>query len=98
MVEAHDLLSAMYMRAGQYGKAIEECRLVLKYSPDDQSAMYHLLIALRHDGTDKHDEEIASLASRLADAKRSGMKEETDRKRFKLVEQPPASSEPAMQN
>ena len=33
MVEAHDLLSAMYMRAGQYGKAIEECRLVLNTRP-----------------------------------------------------------------
>ena len=93
MVEAHDLLGAMYMRAGQYGKAIGECRLVLKYSPADQSAMYHLLIALRHDGANKHDGEIASLASRLADAKTSGMKEETDRKRFKLVEQQPKFTE-----
>ena len=98
MAEAHDLLGAMYMRAGQYGKAIEECRLVLKHAPADQSAMYHLLIALRHDGSNKHSEEIASLASRLGDATRSGMKEETDRKRFKLVEQPPAPIEHATEN
>jgi hypothetical protein len=60
--------------------------------------MYHLLIALRHDGSNKHSEEIASLASRLGDATRSGMKEETDRKRFKLVEQPPAPIEHATEN
>jgi tetratricopeptide (TPR) repeat protein len=98
MVEAHDLLGTMYTRIGQYGKAIEECRFVLKHAPADESAMYHLLIALRHDGTNKHDEEIASLASRLSDAKKTRMKEETDHKRFKLVEQPSAPTEPANQN
>lgn len=87
MVDAHNLLGSLYTRSGQYERAVAECRLALKYAPNDQGAMYHLLIALRHEGAAQHKEEIASLASQLANVQRSGMKEETERKRFRIVEQ-----------
>jgi tetratricopeptide (TPR) repeat protein len=87
MVEAHNLLGSIYARTSQYYKAIEECRLVLRLAPSDQSAMYHLLMALRHEKSAEHTEEINSLATQLAEIHRSGLKEEADRKRFKLVEE-----------
>ena len=87
MVEAHDLLAGLYARAGQNAKAIEQCRLALAYQPDDQSALYHLLIALRHDETGNHTDEIKALVARVSELKKSSLQQETDRKRFRIVEQ-----------
>jgi tetratricopeptide (TPR) repeat protein len=90
MVEAHDLLAGIYARTGQNEKAIEECRLSLKYQNDDQTAMYHLLIALRHDPAGNHQDEVESLVARISELKKSSRNEETQRKKFKIVEQSPA--------
>jgi tetratricopeptide (TPR) repeat protein len=94
MVEGYDLLAAMYARSGQNDKAIEQCRLALQYQPDDQPAMYHLLIALRHASGGRHDDEVASLVTRLSELKKSSLNEENQRKRFKIVEQPSVSNNP----
>jgi hypothetical protein len=72
------------MSSGQYDMAIELCRLALSYSPDDRTAIYHLIVALRHSGQDAHREEIQALAKRLSDLQQSSLKKETDMKRFKL--------------
>jgi|CZKL01.1.fsa_nt_gi tetratricopeptide (TPR) repeat protein len=89
MVEAHDLLSSIYARSGHNDKAIEECRLALHDQPNDQVAMYHLLIALRHAGGTDHSGEIESLVARLSELKKSSRSEESQHKRFKIVEQEP---------
>jgi tetratricopeptide (TPR) repeat protein len=86
MVEARDLLANMYTRDGQYDRAIEQCRLALKDDPSDQSAMYHLIIALRHSGPEGQ-REIQALVKQLSDLKQTSRKLETERKRFQLVEQ-----------
>jgi tetratricopeptide (TPR) repeat protein len=84
LTKARDLLASIYMSSGQYDMAIEQCRLALSYSPDDRTAIYHLIVALRHSGQDAHREEIQALAKRLSDLQQSSLKKETDMKRFKL--------------
>jgi tetratricopeptide (TPR) repeat protein len=92
MAEAHDLLAGIYARTGQNEKAIEECRLALKFQDDDQTAMYHLLIALRHDPGGNHDDEVKTLVTHLSALKKSSRNEETQRKKFKIVEQSPSTA------
>jgi tetratricopeptide (TPR) repeat protein len=89
LVEARDLLASMYTRSGQYNLAIEQCRLALQYSPSHQAAIYHLIVALRHSGQSGQRDEIHTLVKRLSDLQQASRQEETDRKRFKLVEQQP---------
>jgi tetratricopeptide (TPR) repeat protein len=89
LAEARDLLAGMYIRSGQYNLAIEQCRLALRYSPSDQTSIYHLIVALRHSGQSGQRAEIQTLVKRLSDLQQASRQAETDRKRFKLVEQEP---------
>ncbi len=89
LVEARDLLATMYTRSGHYDLAIEQCRLALQYAPSDQSAMYQLIIALRHTGQSGRSDEIQALVKRLSDLQQASLQQETDRKRYRLVEQQP---------
>jgi tetratricopeptide (TPR) repeat protein len=91
LVGARDVLASMYMRSGQYNLAIEQCRLVLKYSPSDESAAYHLVVALRHSGQGNSDE-MKALVKRLSVMHQESLKKETDRKRYRLIEQEPPPS------
>jgi tetratricopeptide (TPR) repeat protein len=86
MVEARDLLAEMYIRSEKYGLAIAQCRLALKDAPSDQSAIYHLIIALRHSG-EEGQREVPSLVKQLSDLKQTARQLETEKKRFQLVEQ-----------
>ena len=47
---AHDLLAKLYLQAGQNREAIEESRKALSIDPKDQTAVYHLIQALRKTG------------------------------------------------
>ena len=81
------------MRAGQYDKAIEQCQAALKLDPNDESATFHLMISLRHTG--KKDE-LQPLVKRLADLHQQSLKNETDRKKYRLEinkEPAPAATE-----
>jgi tetratricopeptide (TPR) repeat protein len=91
LVTAHDTLASIYVHARQYNLAIEQCHQALKYSPSDESAAYHLLIALRNSGQ-SDSPEIKALVKQLSEMHQASMKKESDRKRFRLVEQdaPPA--------
>lgn len=82
LADAHDLLASMHMSAGEYEKAVQECRLALQISPADESATYHLMISLRHTG---EKNELPALVKRLAELHQQSLKKETDRKRFRLV-------------
>jgi tetratricopeptide (TPR) repeat protein len=79
---AHDLLAKYYLDAGQNELAAQECRLVLQQSPSDQSALYHLVMALRKSG---NRAEIPDLLKRLAKARQEATKQEGERNRYKLV-------------
>jgi tetratricopeptide (TPR) repeat protein len=91
MTEARDLLADIYIHSERYKLAIEQCRLALKESPSDQSAIYHLIIALRHSSPEEQSE-VPALVKQLSELKQSARQLEGEKKRFQLVEQksPPA--------
>jgi tetratricopeptide (TPR) repeat protein len=84
LVEAHNELASMYGRLKQYDLAIKECRTALQYDPSNETAMYHLLISLRRSG--QTTDELQPLVKRLAELHRESLRQETDRKKFRLIE------------
>lgn len=92
LVGAHDVLAKLYIQAGQNGLAIEQCRKALKLDPKDQTALYHLIQALRKSG---RTEDIPNLLKQLADLRMDATKKEAEHNRYKLVEnKSPASEKP----
>jgi tetratricopeptide (TPR) repeat protein len=87
LVDARDLLAGLYTRSGKYDLAIEQCRLALQSEPTDESALYHLIIALRHAKGEDHTEELKTLVNQLSELQKSSLQQDTDKKRFKLVEE-----------
>jgi tetratricopeptide (TPR) repeat protein len=88
-VEARDLLASLYFASGQYRLAIEQSQVALQYAPSDQSAMYHLIMALRHSGQSGERDKIQALVKRLSETQQASRQRDASRKRFKLVEQQP---------
>jgi len=62
---------------------------VLEKSPSDQSALYHLVIALRKTN---NQAEIPDLLKRLAKARQDATRQEGERNRYKLVAAPSSAS------
>lgn len=85
LTAAHNLLAKYYLDAGENALAAQECRMVLQQSPSDQSALYHLVIALRKSGKQA---EIPDLLKKLAKARQESTKQEGERNRYKLVVAP----------
>ena len=80
---AHDLLAKLYLQAGQNREAIEESRKSLSIDPKDQTAVYHLIQALRKTS---NKTELPELLRRLAELRREATKQEEQRNRYKLIE------------
>jgi tetratricopeptide (TPR) repeat protein len=80
---ARGVLAKLYLKIGQYPEAAAQCRKALEIDPDDQSAVYHLIQALRK--TDKKSE-IPDLLKRLASLRQQATNEEREQYRYKLVE------------
>jgi len=89
---AHDLLGKLYLQAGQNQQAISQCRKALNISPKDQTALYHLIQALRKTG-DKA--ELPGLLKRLAQLRQEATKQEEQRSRYKLIVGNSPAIEPA---
>jgi tetratricopeptide (TPR) repeat protein len=87
---ARDLLAKLYLQSGENQAAIEQSRKALDIDPKDQTALYHLIQALRKDG---QDAEVPDLLKRLAALRMEGTKEENERNRYKLVEEQSPSME-----
>lgn len=81
LADAHDLLANIYMTEEQYQLAVEQSRIALQHDPTDETAAYHLVIALRHTG---QKDELPALVKRLSQLHQDALKKETDRKRFRL--------------
>jgi tetratricopeptide (TPR) repeat protein len=83
LVGAHDVLATLYLQSGETEAAIKECRDALQGDPKDQTALYHLIVALR-----KADRkaEIPDLLKRLAEARQDATKQEAEQNRYKLVD------------
>jgi tetratricopeptide (TPR) repeat protein len=77
------VLAKLYLQAGNYPEAVEQCRKALAQDPKDQTALYHLIQALRKSG-DKA--EIPDLLKRLAELRKQTTHEESQRNQYKLVE------------
>ncbi len=81
---ARTVLAKLYLQAGSYREAAEECRKALAQDPKDQTALYHLIQALRKIG-DK--DQIPDLLKRLAQLRRQSSHAESQRSQYKLVEE-----------
>jgi tetratricopeptide (TPR) repeat protein len=82
---AHNVLGKLYLQSGQNALAIKECRAALQGNPADQTALYHLIVALRKTNDQG---EIPDLLKRLAKARQDATREEADHNRYKLVVSP----------
>ncbi len=80
---ARGVLGKLYMQAGQYPEAVEQCREALKSDSKDQTALYRLIQALRKTG---QNSEIPGLLKMLAQLREQATKEERERYRYKLIE------------
>jgi len=80
---AHGVLAKLYLQSGEYAEAATQCRKALESDPKDQTALYHLIQALRKSGKN-HD--IPDLLKRLASLRQEATKEEREQYRYKLVE------------
>lgn len=92
LAPARSVLAKLYMDAGQYQQAADQCRKALEIDPKDQTALYRLIQALRKTG---NKAEIPDLLKRLAALREQQTKEERERYRYKLVEEDHAPSPPA---
>ena len=52
---ARGVLAKLYLQAGQYSEAADQCRKALEIDPKDQTALYHLIQALRKTGKKARD-------------------------------------------
>ncbi len=82
LTPAHNVLSKYYLDSGKYAEAAQECRKVLEQNPTDQSALYHLVLALRKTN---QPAEIPDLLKRLAKARQDATRQEAEKNRYKLV-------------
>jgi tetratricopeptide (TPR) repeat protein len=82
LANAHDVLASFYLQAGDTNLAIGECRAALEHNPKDQTALYHLIVALRRDN---NKSEIPLLLKRLAEARQESTRQEAENNRYKLV-------------
>jgi tetratricopeptide (TPR) repeat protein len=83
LVTARDLLGDLFLKSGQISKSIAESRAALRADSSDQSALYHLVQALRN--TNQKDE-IPDLLKRLVVLREETRKKEEARSRYKLME------------
>jgi two-component SAPR family response regulator len=81
---ARGVLAKLYLEAGRYPDAVEQCRKALKTDPTDQTVVYHLIQGLRKTGDNKV--EIPELLKQLARLREQATREERERYRYKLVE------------
>jgi tetratricopeptide (TPR) repeat protein len=78
------VLAKLYLQAGSYPQAVEQCRKALDRDPKDQTALYHLIQGLRKMGDNR---EIPDLLKRLALLRKQAAREESQRNQYKLVEE-----------
>jgi tetratricopeptide (TPR) repeat protein len=85
---AHTVLAKLYLVAERYPEAVAECRKALQDDPADQTALYHLVRALRK--TDAKSE-IPALLKQLALVRKQAANKKREESRFKIVEGEPES-------
>jgi len=90
-VLARDVLSRLYLQAGKREEAIEQCRIALRDSPDDEMALYRLIRALQSGGGPETAAEVPVLLKRFTSLREEARKRDAQAARYRLVEErPPA--------
>jgi tetratricopeptide (TPR) repeat protein len=89
---ARAVLAKLYLQAGQYREAVEQCRKAIEIDPNDQTSLYRLIQALRKNGSNS---EVPILLKRLALLRQEATKEEREHYRYKLVESETQIARPA---
>ena len=89
---AHAVLAKLYLQAGQFREAVEQCRKAVEIDPKDRTSLYRLIQALRKTG---NSNEIPNLLKRLALLRQEATKEDREHSRFKLVEGDAETAQPA---
>jgi tetratricopeptide (TPR) repeat protein len=92
MVSAHDLLSAVYFDDGQTNLAIEQSRAALAIDPNDQQAIYHMIVALRK--TDQKDQ-VPALLKRMIELRSNAENGPKGKKQYRLYETPANAAPPS---
>lgn len=90
LAAARDVMAKLYLQAGENEAAADQSRKALNSDPKDQTALYHLIQALRKSG---RTEDLPDLLKRLAALRIEGTKDEAERNRYKLVEEKSPSME-----
>ncbi len=85
-VAARDLLAVIDLQSNNYSAAASQSRKALHYDPNDRSAVYHLIHALRHSKRPQDRAELQRMARRLGAMERHSLKSDTHKKRFRIVE------------
>ncbi len=85
LVAAQDLLSTVYIESGQLDRAIEHSRAALALDPNDEQAVYHLILAFRKTGQKDH---LPALVKQLVLLRAHSMAEQVANKRYRLYEEP----------
>jgi tetratricopeptide (TPR) repeat protein len=88
---AHAVMAKLYLQAGRNQAAAQESRKALESDPKNQTALYHLIQALRKTG---EKDELPGLLKRLADLRAEATRQERERNRYKLVEEGEPANQP----
>jgi tetratricopeptide (TPR) repeat protein len=81
---AQGVLAKLYLQSGKFQEAAVESRKAFASNPQDQTAIYHLVQALRRSG---NQAEIPDLLKQLAALRKRAAKDESARYRYRLVEE-----------
>lgn len=92
LIAARDLLSSEYLENGQVDLAIQQSRAALALDPNDQQAVYHLILALRK--TNQKDE-VPALLKRLVELRANTSDDQKAKKRYRLYETPTGNTTPS---
>jgi tetratricopeptide (TPR) repeat protein len=85
---AHDALGRLYLAVGRTADAIAQSRLAVTKDPSDETALYHLIFALRKGG---QTAELPALVKRLKDLRQQAEEKDRAERRFHLVQPKPAT-------
>ncbi|HXB67633.1 MAG TPA: tetratricopeptide repeat protein [Candidatus Acidoferrales bacterium] len=91
-VLARDVLSRLYLQAGEVEPAIEQCRLVLRDNPSDEMALYRLIRALQSSGRPDVPAEVPALLKRFTALRNEARRREAQESQYRLVEDKPAGA------
>jgi len=91
-VAAHDLLARMELEDKNLKASAQQSREALQYDPNDRTAVYHLIAALRQSTAPEDRHELKAMVQKLAVMEKTSLNTDARAKRFQLVEVPPPST------